>query len=204
MRTLLLALAATFFLASAAHAAPVDEADIAALISERGGHTSAGVKIAGDWAVADEIVTDSEGPRKIAVAVLHRENGHWDLTGELTGAGTPTAEALAYHVVDDSAAARLVDGATRDEQKPIVTLLHQTKPAGYPPGVLLETIAVAGNWAICAYRSRASLRKSDEMHQALLRRTGGAWHLVEDGGATLDLAPYGVPMNLRRALLGRR
>lgn len=204
MRTLLLALAAALLLVSTAHAAPADEADITRLISERGGYTAAAVRVVGDWALADEIATDAEGSRKVAVAVLHRVNGQWEITGELTGAGAPTEEALAYHEVDEGAAKRLVDTATRDEQKPIVKLLRKTKPEVYPQGVLLENIVVADNWAICAYRSRISIRKNDTLHQALLRRTGGAWHLVEDGGATLDLAPYGVPLNLRRTLQGRR
>lgn len=204
MRTLLLTLAIALVLVSTGHAAPADEADIATLLGERGGLTAAAVKVVGDWALADEIATDNEGSRKIAVAVLHRLNGHWEVTAELAGAGLPTEEAFAYHEVEESAAARLVDGATRDEQKPIIKLMRKTKPEVYPQGVLLENIVVAGNWAICAYRSRASIRKSDTMHQALLRRTNGAWHLVEDGGAALDLAPYGVPLNLRQALQGRR
>lgn len=204
MRTLLLAMAATLLLVVPALGASHDETDIATAIAEHEGHTATAVRVCGDWALADVMGTDDGGARKLAVAVLHRRDGHWEVTAELAGAGAPTEEALVYHEVDEAAAARLIDRATRDEQKPIVKLLRKSKPEVYPHGVMFENIVVADNWAVCAYRSRASIRKSDTLHQALLRRTAGAWHLVEDAGEALDLVPYGVPANIRKALQGRR
>jgi hypothetical protein len=144
------------------------------------------------------------GPRgKIAEAVVRNVNDHWVVTAELAGAGLPTPEALAYHEVPEILANRLLDDKTRKSMEPILKLLRLMHPEVYPEGYLFENLAIADNWAVCGYRFRAAIRKSDVMGQMLLRQTAGKWHLVEQSPGRIDLSKYGVPDALRRVLEGR-
>lgn len=187
---------------SACGAAPSAESEIRAALTERVGHTFERIRVEGAWAVADDIATDTSGSRKVGVVLLCCRDDRWDVIADLAGAGSPTQEALLWHEVEPQAATRLVDATARDAQRPVLTLLRRLKPARYPEGVLFETLAVVEPWALCAYRSRASLRRSDTFHHVLLRRTSGAWHVVDDGASPLDLAPYGVPVSTRKRLRG--
>lgn len=185
-------------------AAPSAESEVRAVLNERVGHTFEGVRIEGDWALADDIATEETGQRKVGVVLLRCRDGRWDVAADLAGTGSATQEALLWHDVEPRVATRLVDAVTVDAQRPIVALLRRLKPARYPEGVLLENLTVVEPWALCSYRSRVSLRRTDTFHQALLRRTGGAWHVVDDGAAPLELNPFGLPANTCRALRGSR
>ena len=191
-------------LSAQVRAAPSDEADIAAIVSRMNGAAAADIRVRGDWALADKIVCEGATKKKVAVIVLCRGLDGFEVKAELLGAGSPTEEALLYHDVDESVANRLIPRAQRDEMRPIVALLRKMKPAVYPEGVLLETLATHDGWALCGYRERASIKRSDTLHQALLRRTSGAWHLVEDATGRVDAGVYGVHMQTRRVLEGER
>ncbi|RKI36838.1 hypothetical protein D7X55_40575, partial [Corallococcus sp. AB049A] len=157
---------------------------------------STNVRVWGEWALCDEIGDH----KKTGQAVLRKMNGYWVVTAELAGAGSATPEALMYHEIPEEEVDRLLDGHAREDMKPVLKLLRTMLPAVYPQGYLFENVAVVDNYALCSFRYRASIHKPDVQGQALLRKTGGKWHLVEQSNHPVDLKQYGVPLRVQKGL----
>lgn len=188
---------------AAAPAAADETRAIAASLKEKNGTVPAHVRVAGEWALCDEVMGHADGTTaKTGQALLRKVNDSWVVTADLAGPGAATPEALEYHEVPRPQIDRLLDARTRDEMKPVLKLLRHVMPEQYPEGYLLENLAFEENWALCSFRWRQSIHKSDVMGQALLRRSDGGWHLVEQAHHAVDLRQYGIPQRIQRLLQG--
>jgi len=162
------------------------------------------VRVSGDWALADLVQEDREQHvrRRASLLLLQRTALGWKVTAEFPGGGLTTPEALEYHAVPAADLARLLPSADRDALKPVVAFLRKLMPERYPTGYLVENVARSGDWALCSFRHRASLKKPDTTGWILLRRTDDKWHLVERGSEVPDVDKYGVPRRVKKILRG--
>lgn len=181
-----------------------EAATVQKVAEEHAGSPPTWVRVSGDWAVSDRMQAASPGQarRRAGFLVLQRTPLGWKVVGELGGTGTACAEALEYHGVPGRDISRLVPPAEAAALKPILAFAHRLLPAGYPTGHLLEGVAVSGDWALCAFRGRVSIKKPDFTGWLLMRRTDDGWHLVERSTEFPNLGQYGVPRRVERILSG--
>lgn len=182
----------------------VDQAAARQAARERTGFDPTLVRVSGEWALCDKVQVETEQPvrRRTGFLLMQRTHLGWKITAELAGGGVTTSEALAYHGVSPADVARLLPASEREAVKPVMAFLRKLLPERYPTGYLVEGVAWSGDWALCAFRHRASLKKPDSTGWLLLRRTDDTWHLVERSEEPPDTDKYGVPRRVKKSLDG--